>query len=213
MRRRRRLSEEERELWQRVAASARSLHAGGVPHEGGSPSEAEGPVPAAEPPASPKSLLDVFDPDPLPTRRKFRVGERATPAAQGHDLVPSIRDGLSAQPLNMDHRTHRKMTRGRLDPEAKLDLHGMTLAQAHPELIHFVLSAQDRGLRLILVITGKGKRGEDQGPIPTRIGVLRHQVPHWLRLPPMNAAILQVTEAHLKHGGSGAYYIYLRRTR
>ena len=68
-------------------------------------------------------------------------------------------------------------------------------------------------LRHVLVITGKGKRGLDDGPIPQRQGVLRHQVPHWLRLPPLGAAVMQVTEAHLKHGGSGAYYVYLRRGR
>lgn len=89
----------------------------------------------------------------------------------------------------------------------------MTLAEAHPELIRFILNAQSNGLRLVLVITGKGKPGADTGHMPQRTGVLRHQVPHWLRQPPCNAAILQVTEAHLRHGGSGAYYIYLRRTR
>ena len=62
-----------------------------------------------------------------------------------------------------------------------------------------------------LVITGKGKRGPDIGPIPHRMGVLRHQVPQWLRQPPLGPATLQVTEAHLKHGGSGAFYVYLRR--
>jgi DNA-nicking Smr family endonuclease len=43
------------------------------------------------------------------------------------------------------------------------------------------------------------------------MGVLRHQVPLWLRQPPLGQAVLQVSEAHLKHGGSGAYYVYLRR--
>jgi DNA-nicking Smr family endonuclease len=66
-------------------------------------------------------------------------------------------------------------------------------------------------LRLVLVITGKGKPAPDHGPIPTRTGVLRHQVPHWLRMAPLGPAVLQVTESHLKHGGGGAYYVYLRR--
>jgi DNA-nicking Smr family endonuclease len=106
----------------------------------------------------------------------------------------------------MDAKLHGKMVRGKLLPEARIDLHGMTLAEAHPELIRFVLNAQSAGMRLVLVITGKGKRGEDHGPIPQRMGALRHQVPHWLRLPPLGQAVLQ-----LKHGGSGAYYVYLRR--
>ena len=87
----------------------------------------------------------------------------------------------------------------------------MTLAEAHPELIHFILNAQSAGMRLVLVITGKGKRRDDTGPIPQRVGALRHQVPQWLRLPPLGPAVLQITEAHLKHGGSGAYYVYLRK--
>ena len=103
------------------------------------------------------------------------------------------------------------MRRGKLAPEARIDLHGMTLAEAHPELIHFILNAQTAGMRLVLVITGKGKRRDDTGPIPQRVGALRHQVPQWLRLPPLGPAVLQITEAHLKHGGSGAYYVYLRK--
>jgi DNA-nicking Smr family endonuclease len=111
----------------------------------------------------------------------------------------------------MDAKTHGKMTKGKLAPEARIDLHGLTLSEAHPELIHFVMNAHSDGLRLVLVITGKGKRGQDLGPIPQRMGVLRHQVPHWLRQPPLGAAVLQISEAHLKHGGSGAFYVYLRR--
>ena len=63
----------------------------------------------------------------------------------------------------------------------------------------------------MLVITGKGKQGPDFGPIPQRYGVLKHQVPQWLHMPPLGPCILQITEAHLKHGGAGAYYVYLRR--
>jgi DNA-nicking Smr family endonuclease len=109
----------------------------------------------------------------------------------------------------MDAKTHARMTRGKLAPEARLDLHGMTLAEAHPELIRFLLNAQDQGLRLVLVITGKGKAMFE--PVPRPTGALRHQLPHWLRLPPLNQIVLQVTEAHLKHGGTGAFYVYLRR--
>ena len=87
----------------------------------------------------------------------------------------------------------------------------MTLDQAHPALIRFVLGAQAEGRRLLLVVTGKGKRRESEGPIPTRLGVLKHQVPQWLRMPPLGAVVLQVSEAHRSHGGAGAYYVYLRR--
>jgi DNA-nicking Smr family endonuclease len=108
----------------------------------------------------------------------------------------------------MDAKTHGKMTRGKLQPEARIDLHGMTLAEAHPELIRFILNAHSPGLRLVLVITGKGKRRDDTARSRSASGALRHQVP--LAAPaPLGPAVLQVSEAHLKHGGAGAYYVYL----
>lgn len=110
----------------------------------------------------------------------------------------------------MDPKTHRRMAKGKMAPEARLDLHGLTLAAAHPELIRFILSSHADGRRLVLVITGKGKG--DHGPLPTRPGALRHQVPHWLHMPPLAPVVQQVTAAHHRHGGEGAYYVYLRRS-
>jgi DNA-nicking Smr family endonuclease len=140
----------------------------------------------------------------------FRIGERARKAG-GHDIALPVGAALAMAPLQMDAKAFGKMTRGKLLPEARIDLHGMTLSEAHPDLIRFILNAHADGLRLVLVITGKGKRGDDTGPIPQRMGVLRHQVPQWLRQLPMMPLILQVAEAHLRHGGAGAYYVYLRR--
>ncbi|MDP3261633.1 MAG: Smr/MutS family protein [Tabrizicola sp.] len=192
MARRRTLQPEEEELWRTVARTARPLHEHPIFHK-------------PEPVATPAPLSHA-----KPRLNPFILGERAR-SGETHDLVPSPPSLLAAAPLQMDAKTHGKMTRGKLAPEARIDLHGMTLAEAHPELIHFILGAQSAGLRLVLVITGKGKRRDDLGPIPQRTGALRHQVPQWLRLPPLGQAVLQVSEAHLKHGGSGAYYVYLRR--
>ena len=105
------------------------------------------------------------------------------------------------------------MKKGRLVPEARIDLHGLTLAQAHPTLNRFILDAVAAERRLVLVITGKGKVRDELGPIPERHGVLRHQVPHWLNSMPLKPHVLQIAEAHVKHGGAGAYYVYLRRAR
>jgi DNA-nicking Smr family endonuclease len=111
----------------------------------------------------------------------------------------------------MDYKSFKKMKRGKSTPEAMFDLHGMTVAQAHSALIHFLMTSYTRNMRLVLVITGKGKFQKDTGPIPRQVGILRHQVPQWLRMPPLRDKVLQVTEAHGKHGGSGAYYVYLRK--
>lgn len=195
MARRRTLHPEEEEIWQAVARTAKPMHPMG------------------------HVFLKAIEPKPQPTHTAapatprlplFRLGEKAR-TKPGHDILPSLSESLSAAPLQMDAKTHGKMTRGKLSPEARIDLHGLTLSEAHPELIRFILNAQSAGMRLVLVITGKGKRGHDIGPIPQRMGALRHQVPQWLRLPPLGPAVLQISEAHLKHGGSGAYYVYLRK--
>lgn len=198
MSRRRTLRPEEEDLWQSVARTAQPLH----------PQKSK----AMDQLRASTSADSAPGPEPAQSVPAFRIGERAQ-TVLGHDLSPSISDSMARAPLRMDAKAFTRMSRGKLSPEARIDLHGLTLAEAHPELIRFILNAQSQGLRLVLVITGKGKRIEDDGPIPQRVGVLKHNVPQWLRMPPLGPAILQVAEAHLKHGGSGAYYVYLRRTR
>jgi DNA-nicking Smr family endonuclease len=105
------------------------------------------------------------------------------------------------------------MTRGKLSPEARIDLHGMSVAEAQPELTRFILASHALGRRLVLVITGKGRASDDSGPVPQRVGILKHQMPIWLSREPLRSLVLQVVEAHLKHGGGGAFYVYLRRAR
>lgn len=200
-RRKRRLAPEEEALWQRIAERVQPLHPGKPDHAGGG-----------------KPLKTVSRPAELPAQPAaipgdLRIGAAAKPRPRGHDLAQSIGQRLAEAPVRMDRRAFDRMTRGRLAPEARIDLHGLTLAAAHPELIRFILASAAGGLRLVLVITGKGRAGSDDGPIPQRPGVLKHQVPHWLAAPPLAASVLQVTEAHRRHGGSGAYYVYLRRAR
>ena len=129
------------------------------------------------------------------------------------DLAMSVSEQVAGRKISMDRKAYARVMRGKLRPEGKIDLHGMTLERAHPVLTRFILSAQSQGKRLVLVVTGKGKQRDDGGPIPVRIGVLRHQVPQWLNNPPLSLAILQVTQAHVRHGGGGAYYVYLKKVR
>ena len=190
------LSAEERHLWEKVAKSATPL----------------------DPPARNLSLPEIEGPKPAPAIQRerisaFRIGEKARhkphPPQPGTDL--STR--LAQAPVRMDHGAYRKLVRGKLKPDARIDLHGMTIAQAHPALIRFVFSAYDRGDRLVLVITGKGKERDSDTPIPIKVGILRHQVPAWLHTPPLGALVLDIREAHQRHGGGGAYYVYLKRPR
>jgi len=188
------LRPEERELWQRVAEQSVPLHS----------SRAQ-PVKQAVERLNNVSTKYRVD--------HFIMGQTARKTTPQHNLVPHITDHLMNSHIQMDRKAFGKLKRGKLGPEGKIDLHGMTLAQAHPRLIGFVQSAHGQGKRLILVVTGKGKPGTGTGPIPERRGVLRHQVPHWLLSPPLSTVVMQVTPAHLKHGGDGAYYVYLRRRR
>ncbi len=112
----------------------------------------------------------------------------------------------------LDRRRFDKLRRGRLEPESRLDLHGLRADAAHAALNRFILSAHAGGLRLVLVITGKG-RAPDDAIAPQRHGILHHSVPHWLTAPPLAGRVLDVVSAHQRHGGGGAYYVYLRRIR
>lgn len=192
-RRKKGLSTEDRALWDKVAASATPMHARKVEIK--------------EPPKAPKPKSAA-----APSLPSFRLGE-VHRAAPDHQLAPSVSERVNDAPVRMHHGTHKKMVKGKLSPEGRIDLHGLTLASAHPRLTRFILDAHAQGKRLVLVITGKGRDRDDDGPIPIRRGVLRHQVPAWLTAPPLGAVVLDIRTAHLKHGGEGAYYVYLKRQR
>lgn len=192
---RRRLTPEEIELWRRVASRADRLHP-----------EQSTPAPRPMPKPKPARL-------PAPRLEPFDIGQAAPPKPAPHDLQPGLAERLNKAGVQMDQKAFQRMKRGKLKPEARIDLHGMRMDQAHGVLIRFILSSQASGRRLVLVITGKGKPRDEPGPIPTPRGVLKHQVPRWLSLPPLAQAVLQVTPAHQRHGGEGAYYVYLRRNR
>jgi len=191
-RRERKLRPDEEELWEKVRHSAVPLH----------------PDKRAPVQSSPAKTKPVQQSDPIPA---FKLGQAAASTALPHDLAMGLREQLNAAPLRMDRKRHGQIRKGRQSPEGRIDLHGMTIAQAHPALLRFIVQSHADGKRLVLVITGKGKPRDEGGPIPVRLGVLKNQVPHWLQAPPLRDLVLQVMEAHLKHGGSGAYYVYLRR--
>lgn len=194
---RRRLRPDELDLWKKVTDKTEALT-----HRETFDPEVYAPHPVAKKPIPHAPIkLDGKSP-PQPVARKTSV-----------DLVPSMPDRVAKAPVQMDRKTFARMNRGKLKPEARIDLHGMTLDRAHGALTRFILSSHGGGKRLVLVITGKGKDRDEGGPIPTRRGVLRHQVPQWLATPPLSSAVLQVSQAHVSHGGGGAYYVYLRRQR
>ncbi|MEJ0027768.1 MAG: Smr/MutS family protein [Rhizomicrobium sp.] len=118
----------------------------------------------------------------------------------------------------VDGRTTERLRRGLLEPEAKLDLHGLTENAAHRALILFLKGAQQRGHKLVLVVTGKGKAMDADAPFDLELhgrarGVLKAAVPRWLKEPEFAGLLAGTRGAHRKHGGEGALYVYLRKGR
>jgi DNA-nicking Smr family endonuclease len=184
-RRRRALSEEERVLWESVAKQIKPLRK--KPRTPKAQTAAiEEPSVAVKPAASPK---------PPPAARSAKVARPEKPP------VPPL------APLGRRERS--QLSRGRKEIDARLDLHGMTQTRAHRALLSFLQHASSDGLSFVLIITGKGRT---VGPQSER-GVLRRQVPEWLSLPEFRALVVGFEEAHIGHGGEGALYVRIRRSR
>jgi len=111
----------------------------------------------------------------------------------------------------LGRRMRQKLARGSEEIDARIDLHGMTQADAHVALAHFLRRAQHNGARVVLVITGKGARpGTD--PHAER-GVLKRQVPLWLESAELRPLVIGFESAAVGHGGAGALYVRVRRGR
>jgi DNA-nicking Smr family endonuclease len=110
----------------------------------------------------------------------------------------------------LTRRTKKRIARGNHAIEGRLDLHGMTQAEAHDALFGFLRAKQARGAKVVLVITGKGARGSDDSG---GRGVLKRMVPLWLRLPDFRGLIVGFESAAVGHGGEGALYVSLRKAR
>ena len=144
------------------------------------------------------------EPPPVET---FIAPPPAPPAAPPAKFAKGLRGAgeSSLQARDLDRRTAERFRRGRMDIDGRIDLHGMTQAQAHGALAAFIHRAWAEGRRCVLLITGKG--GFSGG------GVLRQTAPRWLSEPVLARMILAVEQAQAKDGGDGAFYVLLRRRR
>ena len=187
-RRKRALSEEEHALWESVAKQIKPLRK--KPRAAKAPPALK--APAALPDAESDAGKPVMPPSPA---RIVRVPKPEMPSA-APPLAP------------LGRRERSQLSRGRKQIDARLDLHGMTQTRAHRALFGFLQRAHGEGLTFVLVITGKGKMG-----VESERGVLRRQVPQWLGLPEFRALVVGFEEAHIGHGGEGALYVRIRRSR
>ena len=110
-------------------------------------------------------------------------------------------------PPRLDGRRKLKLEKGKIPVEAQLDLHGMTQNQAYDALVTFVENAYKTQKRCVLVITGLGRRTE------SGIGILKTRLPEWISMPPLDGYVLDYANAAQKHGGGGAFYLYLKRQK
>jgi len=114
--------------------------------------------------------------------------------------------------LALDGHTKERLKRGDSAPEARLDLHGMTQAAAHRAMLSFLQKAHKKGLRLALVVTGRGNPDKESPVWAAKPhGVLKEMVPRWLNEGDFAAFITGTAPAHIRHGGEGALYVYLRK--
>ncbi len=147
-------------------------------------------------------------PAPKRDRPQF-TPDRKTPPPPVRDAVPSALTGL-------DGSRARRLQRGQLPVDARIDLHGMTQDRAYRALTSFIPRAQAEGKRVLLVITGKGgapKADPDNIFRDQQTGVLRTLVPQWLNEGENAGRVVAWHPAHKKHGGDGALYVVLRRLR
>jgi DNA-nicking Smr family endonuclease len=185
-RRRRRLTAEEEHLWSIVARSVKPLR-----HKKQMPAK--------------RARMESRR---LPTKQV--TPEPAAAAAASPAALAAV--AAAHRPVTIALRDKQRLARGRADIDARIDLHGMTQVQAHAALLRFLHRAQAEGARFVLVITGKGAPAAP-GAVRGERGVLRRQVPLWLGLPEFRGCVLGFDGAHIGHGGEGALYVRLRRTR
>ena len=185
--RRRNLTREELDLWRQVTQTVAPF------------TEKKIPIFSTEE-MKPEPVEPDQKPAPLPKPRRYEVpGYTPTPQRPASALTP-------LSPL--ERRLKQRLSRGRADVDAVMDLHGLRQSQAHSVLRGFRHKAQAGGAKVVLVITGKGRNpGSDE----TEGGVLRRSVPQWLRAPELRAVVVGFEEAGHSHGGAGALYIRIRR--
>lgn len=179
----------ERDLWRHAVAGVKPL---------GRP---DGRNKAPEP-ASPEAVSrgDSVQSSPQPNRS--RAGQPAPPLSE-----PAPNDLIHGTASGIDKRTLARLRRGMIAPDVRVDLHNLRQDEAHRLLSGILASSHATGRRCVLVITGKGYGADGS------VGVLKRMVPRWLVEPPNRGRVLAFCHAARSHGGEGALYVLLRRSR
>jgi DNA-nicking Smr family endonuclease len=163
-----------------------------------------------------RSIVPLKRRRPLPRQHRHDKvrphAERPPPPAHPRLESPPLRHPApkaAPSPGGLERRQKQRLARGTEPIDGRIDLHGRTQSEAHVALLGFLKRAQAKGARFVLVITGKGGPGIPFG----ERGILKRQVPHWLRLPEFRHYVIAAEAAHSAHGGEGALYVRIRRAR
>ena len=186
---------EEAELWSRVARSVDRVQ---------------------KKPRVPSHIEPVVHAPTKPARDEPEA--RSRPPKSAPSSPPAPKPARPTPLADFDRRAVRQVASGRIAIDARLDLHGMRQRDARTELHAFLRAAQARAFKTVLVITGKGDSGADRDHLAaafgkTQRGVLRRSVPQWLEEPELRSVVLSYTSAGTRHGGDGALYVQLRKSR
>jgi DNA-nicking Smr family endonuclease len=157
-----------------------------------------------------------YRPVKRPALAPVKAAQTSAPPSQPKTVAPlAPRHAHPRLGTGVDGATSKRLSKGQIAPDATLDLHGMTQDHAHAALDRFVAHSLALSRRCVLIVTGKGARQKgDDGPdapwMRRGTGVLRALVPLWLEQHPARGRIAKIESAHIRHGGAGALYIYLR---
>lgn len=188
----RQLSPDEAALWRKVAGTVKPLERRRL---------------IVDPPIPTVQKADV----PAPIPQPLQLPKDPQPIGRGKAIVQPAR-GRAPEKIGLDASWERKIMRGVLEPDFSLDLHGSTLDQAYGRLMHGLSQARAMGARVVLIVTGKPRPTEAADRGQAR-GAIRAKITDWLRASEHAGAIAAIRGAHRRHGGPGALYVVLKRSR
>ena len=204
MKRKRRVTRDEKALWQHTMRGVERMH-DGQPEE---LSEDHAPTPR-KPASAPRGSLSA-----KPKPSKSKTSPKHKRAAIGRPAKPNV-PSQGKVFGGGDPRQDRRVSRGAQAIDAVLDLHGHRQSTAITTLRQFVHTASARGHRCVLVITGKGapEGAEYWSVMDARElpGVLNRRFREWVEASELKPLISRVSPAHARHGGRGAFYIFLKK--
>ena len=165
-----------------------------------------------------KNLWDEITREDKPLEKRSRVPAKVKSTKKKADTLirpqasipySELPDIAKGEYAGIDRNTQERFRKGEMDVDGRLDLHGFTRDEARQRVADFITSHYGSGSRFLLLITGKGTFNREGA----RGGVLRESLPGWLSEPDIRPYILAFDTAKAKHGGSGAFYVLLRRKR